>query len=541
MEKKITLDKVFIGDNVDIKLKDEDRLSNFYYISKNPNSKHFGSQDTDVDVKINLIGKEVDIPIVKNVYNENGEKIQNYTTSINGKNFGDHIWHGKYGQYIDETSGKKKLVYKVGSEGYITYTNEIDNFIVSGYKNNPENGFTLLDDVTLKRGADTTNKKILQVINYNRICDQIVDSSGKQYFPDNEGYIAKDVTKDEQCKITLKRWNNEETITIDTTIPEIKQYDMELLNNDIKIIYNHTYINNAKGKLIIDDNTYIQSNIIYTIFKKLDINFEYEPEIKKYLNVTFEYTDFQDKSTAPSITEVDEGLPPNSPDGKETSDGTKNPDTDLKDGSTSGGDGGSSIGNVLGTAMTSGGTGSAGNVVEYNSSDGVLSILNNCKCSRRKGDIKFNAIGCNERDIYLSQNGAPLWIKSGNNYVKEVIIKDIYNLGHASTFGFTLYTGSNETGCVVQEFKDDTKLKMTDKVTMEKDAAEVEGKQPPTLYKNRSSGFIRIGIPKNDSNFLIKYHITLYYDSNGNNVCDTDNESYVTITIIQSAYDQGWS
>lgn len=541
MEKKITLDKVFIGDNVDIKLKDEDRLSNFYYISKNPNSKHFGSQDTDVDVKINLIGKEVDIPIVKNVYNENGEKIQNYTTSINGKNFGDHIWHGKYGQYIDETSGKKKLVYKVGSEGYITYTNEIDNFIVSGYKNNPENGFTLLDDVTLKRGADTTNKKILQVINYNRICDQIVDSSGKQYFPDNEGYIAKDVTKDEQCKITLKRWNNEETITIDTTIPEIKQYDMELLNNDIKIIYNHTYINNAKGKLIIDDNTYIQSNIIYTIFKKLDINFEYEPEIKKYLNVTFEYTDFQDKSTAPSITEVDEGLPPNSPDGKETSDGTKNPDTDLKDGSTSGGDGGSSIGNVLGTAMTSGGTGSAGNVVEYNSSDGVLSILNNCKCSRRKGDIKFNAIGCNERDIYLSQNGAPLWIKSGNNYVKEVIIKDIYNLGHASTFGFTLYTGSNETGCVLQEFKDDTKLKMTYKVTMENDAAEVEGKQPPTLYKNRSSGFIRIGIPKNDSNFLIKYHITLYYDSNGNNVCDTDNESYVTITIIQSAYDQGWS
>ena len=162
MEKKITLDKVFIGDNVDIKLKDEDRLSNFYYISKNPNSKHFGSQDTDVDVKINLIGKEVDIPIVKNVYNENGEKIQNYTTSINGKNFGDHIWHGKYGQYIDETSGKKKLVYKVGSEGYITYTNEIDNFIVSGYKNNPENGFTLLDDVTLKRGADTTNKKILR-------------------------------------------------------------------------------------------------------------------------------------------------------------------------------------------------------------------------------------------------------------------------------------------------------------------------------------------------------------------------------------------
>lgn len=540
MEKKITLDKVFIGDNVDIKLKDEDRLSNFYYISKNPNSKHFGSQDTDVDVKINLIGKEVDIPIVKNVYNENGEKIQNYTTSINGKNFGDHIWHGKYGQYIDETSGKKKLKYEVKSDGYKTYTKEIDNFIVSGH-NNPENGFTLCGEVTLKRGADTTNKKILQVINYNRICDQIVDSSDKQYFPDNEGYIAKDVTKDEQCKITLKRWNNEETITIDTTIPEIKQYDMELLNNDIKIIYNHTYINNAKGKLIIDDNTYIQSNIIYTIFKKLDINFEYEPEIKKYLNVTFEYTDFQDKSTAPSITEVDEGLPPNSPDGKETSDGTKNPDTDLKDGSTSGGDGGSSIGNVLGTAMTSGGTGSAGNVVEYNSSDGVLSILNNCKCSRRKGDIKFNAIGCNERDIYLSQNGAPLWIKSGNNYVKEVIIKDIYNLGHASTFGFTLYTGSNETGCVLQEFKDDTKLKMTYKVTMENDAAEVEGKQPPTLYKNRSSGFIRIGIPKNDSNFLIKYHITLYYDSNGNNVCDTDNESYVTITIIQSAYDQGWS
>ena len=493
---------------------------------------------------INITGKEVDIPITKNVCDkENGEKIpiQNCTISINGINIKGNNWHGRYGQYIDETSGQTKLVYKVGSKGYITYTNdEMDNFIVSGH-NNPKNGYTLLGEVKLVRGEDTTKEKILQVINYNRICDQIVDSSGKQYFPDNEGYIAKDVTKDEQCKITLKRWNNEETITIDTTIPEIKQYDMELLNNDIKIIYNHTYINNAKGKLIIDDNTYIQSNIIYTIFKKLDINFEYEPEIKKYLNVTFEYTDFQDKSTAPSITEVDEGLPPNSPDGKETSDGTKNPDTDLKDGSTSGGDGGSSIGNVLGTAMTSGGTGSAGNVVEYNSSDGVLSILNNCKCSRRKGDIKFNAIGCKERLIYLSQNGSPLWIKSGNNYVKEVIIKDIYNLGHASTFGFTLYTGSNETGCVLQEFKDDTKLKMTYKVTMENDAAEVEGKQPPTLYKNRSSGFIRIGIPKNDSNFLIKYHITLYYDSNGNNVCDTDNESYVTITIIQSAYDQGWS
>ena len=362
MKKTITLDKVFVGDNVDIKLKDEDRLSNFYYISKNPNSKHFGSQDTDVDVKINLIGKEVDIPIVKNVCDENGEKIQNYTTSINGKNFGDHTWHGKYGQYIDETSGKKKLVYEVGSKGYITYTNEIDNFIVSGYNNNPENGFTLLDDVTLKRGADTTNKKILQVINYNRICDQIVDSSGKQYFPDNDndGYISKDVTKDEKCEITLKRWNKEETITIDTS-HEIRQYNMESLNNDIDIYYNNIGIKGVGGKLIIDDNTYIQSNTIYTTFKKLDLKFEYMPSVEKYLNVTFEYKDFQDKST-------------------ET------------------------------TEQTSGGTGSAGNVVEYNSSDGVLSILNNYKCSRRKGVIKFNAIGCNERCIYLSQNGAPLWI-----------------------------------------------------------------------------------------------------------------------------------
>lgn len=499
MEKKITLDKVFIGDNVDIKLKDEDRLRNFYDILIIPDSKHFGSQDTDVDVKINLIGHNVDIPIVKNVYNENGERLQNYTTSINGKNFGDHTWHGKYGQYIDETSGKTKLVYEVGSNGYITYTNEIDNFIVSGYNNNPENGFTLLDDVTLERGSDTTNKKILQVINYNRICDQIVDSSGKQYDPDNEGYISKDVTKDEQCEITLKRWNNEETIKIDTR-HEIRQYDMELLNNDIKIIYNLNDINDVVGKLIIDDNTYIQSNTIYTTFKKLDLKFEYMPKIEKYLNVKF-----------------------------------------LEDGSTSAGDGDSGIGNGSGTTTTSGGTGSVGNGVEYNSSNGVLSILNNCKCSRRKGDIKFNAIGCNERDIYLSQNGAPLWIKSGNNYVKEVIINDTNNLGQANSFYLTLYTGSNETGCVLQEFKDDTKLKMTYKVTMENDAAEVEGKQPPTLYKNRSSGFIIIGIPKNDSNFLIKYHITLYYDSNGNNECDTDNESYVTITIIQSPYDQGWS
>ena len=148
MKKIITLDKVFIGDNVDIKLKDEDQLRKFYKISIIPDSKHFGSQDTDVDVKINLIGNEVDIPIVKNVYDENGERVENYTTSINGKNFSDHIWHGKYGQYIDETSGKKKLVYKVGSNGYKTYTNdEIDNFIVSGH-NNPENGFTLLDDVS---------------------------------------------------------------------------------------------------------------------------------------------------------------------------------------------------------------------------------------------------------------------------------------------------------------------------------------------------------------------------------------------------------
>lgn len=492
MKKIITLDKVFIGDNVDIKLKDEDQLRKFYKISIIPDSKHFGSQDTDVDVKINLIGNEVDIPIVKNVYDENGERVENYTTSINGKNFSDHIWHGKYGQYIDETSGKKKLVYKVGSNGYKTYTNdEIDNFIVSGH-NNPENGFTLLDDVTLKRGADTTNKKILQVINYNRICDQIVDSSGKQYFPDNEGYIAKDVTKYEQCEITLKRWNNEDTITIDTS-NEIKQYNMESLNNDIDIYYNNIGIKGVGGKLIIDDNTYIQSNTIYTTFKKLDINFEYEPEIKKYLNVTFEYKDFQDKST-------------------ET------------------------------TEQTSGGTGSAGNVVEYNSSDGVLSILNNCKCSRRKGVIKFNAIGCNERDIYLSQNGAPLWIESGrNNYVKEVTIKDIYNLGHASTFGFTLYTGSNETGCVLQKFKDDdNKLKMECTVTRANDSTPVVGKIP-TLTKDSIGCNIRIGIPDNDPMYAIKYQIKLYYDSNGNNTHDTDNESYVTITIIQSPYDQGWS
>ena len=494
MKKTITLDKVFVGDNVDIKLKDEDRLSNFYYISKNPNSKHFGSQDTDVDVKINLIGKEVDIPIVKNVCDENGEKIQNYTTSINGKNFGDHTWHGKYGQYIDETSGKNKLVYKVGSKGYITYTNEIDNFIVSGYNNNPENGFTLLDDVTLKRGADTTNKKILQVINYNRICDQIVDSSGKQYFPDNDndGYISKDVTKDEKCEITLKRWNKEETITIDTSY-EIRQYNMESLNNDIDIYYNNIGIKGVGGKLIIDDNTYIQSNTIYTTFKKLDLKFEYMPSVEKYLNVTFEYKDFQDKST-------------------ET------------------------------TEQTSGGTGSAGNVVEYNSSDGVLSILNNYKCSRRKGVIKFNAIGCNERDIYLSQNGAPLWIESGrNNYVKEVTIKDIYNLGHASTFGFTLYTGTNETGCVLQKFKDDdNKLKMECTVTRANDSTPVVGKIP-TLIKDSIGCNIRIGIPDNDPMYYTKYQIKLYYDSNGNNEYDTDNESYVTITIIQSPYDQGWS
>lgn len=495
MKKTITLDKVFIGDNVDIKLKDEDQLRKFYKISIIPDSKHFGSQDTDVDVKINLIGNEVAIPIVKNVYDENGERVKNYTTSINGKNFGDHTWHGKYGQYIDETSGKKKLVYKVGSKGYKTYTNEIDNFIVSGYNNNPENGFTLCGEVTLKRGEDTTKEKILQVINYNRICDQIVDSSGKQYFPDNEGYISKDVTKYEKCEITLKRWNNEETITIDTSY-EIRQYNMESLNNDIDIYYNNIDIKGVGGKLIIDDNTYIQSNTIYTTFKKLDINFEYEPEIKKYLNVTFEYTDFQDKST-------------------ET------------------------------TEQTSGGTGSAGNVVEYNSSDGVLSILNNFKCSRRKGVIKFNAIGCNERDnIYLSQNGAPLWIESGrNNYVKEVTIKDIYNLGHASTFGFTLYTGTNETGCVLQKFKDDdNKLKMEYTVTRANDSTPVVGKIP-TLTKYSIGCNIRIGIPDNDPMYAIKYQIKLYYDSNGNNTCDsdTDNESYVTITIIQSPYDQGWS
>ena len=492
MKKTITLDKVFVGDNVDIKLKNEEQLHNFYDISIIPNSKHFGSQNTDVDVNIDIIGHEVTIPIAKSVCDaETREKIKNYTTSINGKNFGDHTWYGKYGQYIDETSGQTKLVYKVGSKGYNTYTKVIDNFIVSGH-NNPENGFTLLGEVTLVRGKDTTNEKILQVINYNRICDQIVDSSGNKYEPDGNGYISKDVTKDEKCKITLKRWNKEDTITIDTS-NEIKQYDMKSLNNDIDIYYNNIGIKGVGGKLIIDDNTYIQFNTIYTTFKKLDLNFEYMPSIKKYLNVTFEYNDFQDKST-------------------ET------------------------------TEQTSGGIGSAGNVVEYNSSDGVLSILNNYKCSRRKGVIKFNAIGCNERCIYLSQNGAPLWIKNGNNYVKEIIINDTNNLGHANSFYLTLYTGVNdETGCVLQEFKDDTKLKMEYEVTKENDATVVVNTSPK-LYKYRSSGHIIISIPDNDiSNYSIKYQIKLYYDSNGNNKCDTDNESYVTITIIQSPYDQGWS
>lgn len=497
MEKTITLDKVFIGDNVDIKLKDKDQLSHFYNISIVPDSKYFNSQNTNVDdIKIDITGYEVAIPITKNVCDkENDEKIpiQNCTISINGINIDDNTWHGRYGQYIDK-SGRTKLVYEVGSKGYITYTKEIDNFIVSGH-NNPDNGYTLLGEVKLVRGEDKTNKKILQVINYHSICDQIVDSSGKQYEPDDNGYIAKYVTKDEQCEIKLKRWDNEKTITIDTTIPEIKQYDMESLNNDIKIIYNSNDINDVVGKLIIDKNTYIQSNTIYTTFKKLDLAFEYMPRIKKYLNVTFEYTDFQDKSTE----------------------------------------------------QTSGGTGSAGNVVEYNSSDGVLSILNNYKCLRRKGYIKFNAIGCKERSIYLSQNGAPLWIKNGNNYEKDITIDDTKNVGHANNFYLTLYTGINdETGCVLQEFKDYTKLKMTYKVTKENDPnVDVNNLlNPPTLYKYSNSGKIIIGISDNvQNNYSIKYQITLYYDSNGNNTydSDTDNESYVTITIIQSEYDQGWS
>lgn len=498
MEKTITLDKVYIGDNVDIKLKDEDQLSHFYNISIVPDSKYFNSQNTNVDdIKIYITGYEVAIPITKNVCDkENGEKIpiQNCTISINGINIDDNTWHGRYGQYIDK-SDRKTLECEVKSEGYKTYTKELPNFIVSGH-NNPDNGYTLLGEVKLVRGEDTTNKKILQVINYHSICDQIVDSSGKQYEPDDNGYISKDVTKDEQCEITLKRWDNVDTITIDTTNRNIEKFDMKLLNSHIDIYYNHNSIkNDAEGKLIIDDNTYIKSNIIYTTFKKLDLNFEYEPGIKKYLNVKFEYTDFQDKST-------------------ET------------------------------TEQTSGGTGSAGNVVEYNSSDGVLSILNNYKCSRRKGVIKFNAIGCYERSIYLSQNGAPLWIESGrNNYVKEVTIKDIYNLGHASTFGFTLYTGENETGCVLQKFKDDdNKLKMTYTVTRVNDSTDVKGKIP-TLTKD-SIG-CKIGIPDNYPMYYTKYQIKLYYDSNDNNKydsdSDTDSESSVTINIIQSPYDQGWS
>ena len=125
--------------------------------------------------------------------------------------------------------------------------------------------------------------------------------------------------------------------------------------------------------------------------------------------------------------------------------------------------------------------------------------------------------------------------------MKEVTIKDIYNLGHASTFGFTLYTGSNETGCVLQKFKDDdNKLKMECTVTRANDSTPVVGKIP-TLTKDSIGCNIRIGIPDNDPMYAIKYQIKLYYDSNGNNTHDTDNESYVTITIIQSPYDQGWS
>ena len=87
---------------------------------------------------------------------------------------------------------------------------------------------------------------------------------------------------------------------------------------------------------------------------------------------------------------------------------------------------------------------------------------------------------------------------------------------------------------------------MTYKVTKENDPnVDVNNLlNPPTLYKYSNSGKIIIGISDNvQNNYSIKYQITLYYDSNGNNTydSDTDNESYVTITIIQSAYDQGWS